>query len=135
MRFRTSALAAAVLSAAACGGGDSGPAGGPGPGGGINEPSGTPVQAANVSVENNYFSPNSVLVRTGGTVTWTWNGSGHSVTSDGSPGFSPNAPVSNAPHTLGPVTFPDPGSYQYYCQVHGSPGYGDQGMKGAVTVR
>jgi plastocyanin len=99
-------------------------------------PSGNPVQAATVDVQDNYFSPASVLIVAGGTVTWNWVGSGHSVTSNGSPAFSPNAPVSNAPKTLGPVTFSTAGTYQYYCTVHGVPGaYGGGSMTGTVFVQ
>lgn len=99
-------------------------------------PAGNPVQAASVEVDNNFFSPQTVLVAVGGTVTWTWVGSGHSVTSAGSPSFSPNAPISNAPNTLGPVTFSTAGTYQYYCLVHGVGGvYGGGSMTGAVYVQ
>lgn len=99
-------------------------------------PSGNPVQAATVDVQDNFFSPQTVLIAVGGTVTWTWVGSGHSVTSTGSPAFSPNAPISNAPHTLGPVTFSTAGTYQYYCTVHGVPGvYSSGSMTGTVFVQ
>ena len=98
-------------------------------------PAGNPVASATVEVQNNLFSPASVSLSAGGTVTWTWVGSGHSVTSDGAPGFSPTAPVSNAPHTLGPITFSQAGTYQYYCSVHGtSSGYGG-GMLGTIFVQ
>jgi len=99
-------------------------------------PSGNPVAAAAVDVQDNFFSPQTVLITVGGTVTWTWVGSGHSVTSTGSPSFSPNAPISNAPHSLGPVTFSTAGTYQYYCLVHGVPGvYGGGSMTGTVYVQ
>jgi len=96
-------------------------------------PGGTPVQAANVDVANDFFSPNAVLLATGGTVTWTWTGNnGHSVTSND---FSPNAPVSYPPKTL-QVTFNTNGDYNYFCSVHGVAGYGTSGsMIGAVFVR
>ena len=99
-------------------------------------PGGTPVASAAVDVGNNYYSPNSVLLSAGGTVTWTWIGNGHSVTSTGSQTFSPNAPVSNVPHTL-VVTFPATGDYNYFCTVHGgsSDPYSSGGMVGAIFVR
>jgi plastocyanin len=100
------------------------------------EPIGNPVAAATVEVRDNVYVPNNPLISAGGTVTWTWIGNGHSVTSDGSPSFSPNAPVSNAPHTLGPVVFATAGTYSFHCSVHGVAGlYGTGTMTGAVFVR
>jgi plastocyanin len=96
------------------------------------------VQSASVAVYSNYFSPETVLLAAGGQVTWTWVGSGHSVTSTGSPGFSPNAPVSAAGFTLGPVTFAAAGDYHYLCTVHGnaSDAYsGASPMVGTIQVR
>lgn len=100
-------------------------------------PSGNPVDAATVLVDDNFFSPNAVLLSAGGNVTWNWIGrNGHSVTSDGSPSFSPNAPVSAVNTTLGPIIFATAGSYNYYCTVHGIAGYGGTGdMKGTIFVR
>ena len=93
------------------------------------------MSTASVDVGNNFFDPNSVLLAAGGTVTWTWIGSGHSVTSSGSPSFSPNAPVSNPPKTL-VVTFATAGDYQYFCTVHGVPGvYTSGSMVGTIFVR
>jgi plastocyanin len=100
-------------------------------------PAPNPVESATVDVYNNYFSPATVLLAVGGMVTWNWVGSGHSVTSSGSPAFSPNAPVSNSPHTL-VVTFGAAGDYQYYCTVHGSssdPYNGASPMTGVIQVR
>ena len=100
------------------------------------QPIGVPAQAVSVSVQDNFFIPASALVAVNGTVTWTWVGNGHSVTSDGSPTFSPNAPISNAPTTLGPIVFSTLGTYSYHCTVHGVPGvYGSGQMTGAVFVR
>lgn len=124
-------VASLLLSAAACGGST--------PTGTSNtppDPGGTPAQAATIQLQDNYYSPSTVLIAAGGTVTWDWVGSGHSVTSDGSPSFTPNAPVSFAPHTLGPVVFASAGTYSFHCSVHGVPGvYGSGQMTGAVFVR
>lgn len=98
-------------------------------------PAGNPVAAASVDVVNNAFSPTSVLISAGGSVTWSWVGSGHSVTSDGQPSFSPNAPISNSPFTLGPVVFANAGTYQYYCSAHGGAGGYGGGMLGSVFVQ
>lgn len=101
-----------------------------------NLPGGTPAQTATISVQNNIFSPVAVKIAPGGTVTWNWVGSGHSVVSFGTPSFSPNAPVRDAPFTLGPVTFATVGDYQFFCTVHGAGGvYNGGSMAGVVFVR
>lgn len=127
-------LGSALLAAAACGGYTTNNNGNnnPNPPG---LPGGTPVLAASVTVDDNLYSPNSVLLAVGGEVTWNWIGNGHSVTSSGSPTFSPNAPVQNAPNTL-LVTFSTVGDYRYFCTVHGQPNYYSSGdMVGAIFVR
>lgn len=124
-----------MLLPAACGGGKSSSTGPTDTGYPQQPPAGNPVTTATVQVTNNAFSPASVSLSSGGSVTWTWVGSGHSVTSDGQPSFTPNAPVVSAPYTLGPVVFASPGTYQYYCTVHGvSGGYGG-GMLGTIFVQ
>lgn len=101
-----------------------------------NVPGGASAQAATFSVENNLFNPVAVKIAPGGTVTWNWVGSGHSVTSFGTPSFAPSSPVSDSPHTLGPVTFATVGDYQFFCTVHGAGGvYGGGSMAGVVFVR
>lgn len=126
-------LAGAVLALAACGsitGSRTGTSNIP------QEPGGTPVQAATVEVQDNYYNPSNPLIAVGGTVTWTWIGNGHSVTSDGTPAFTPNTPISNAPRTLGPVVFATAGTYSFHCTAHGVAGsYGTGTMTGAVFVR
>ena len=115
----------------ACGGSD-------GPTGTSNtptDPGGTPAASATIQVMNDFYSPSTVLISTGGRVTWNWVGSGHSVTPDGSPTFSPGAPISNPPKTL-EVVFASAGTYSFHCTAHGVPGvYGGGTMTGAVFVR
>ncbi|NOT09130.1 MAG: hypothetical protein HOP28_13100 [Gemmatimonadales bacterium] len=117
MQVKKSSFVAALAAVSlACGGGGTGdPAGPPPP-----PPPGPPVSTATVGVYNDYFFPNSVNLTVGGSVTWNWVGSGHSVTSAGNPGFSPGATISNAPRTLGPVIFATAGTYSYYCTEHGA---------------
>jgi plastocyanin len=140
MRNPTLLGGVALVLLAACGGGTTSPGGGYGGGnngGSLPQiPSGSPAPSATINVVNNAFQANSVLIQVGGTVTWTWVGSGHSVTSSGTPSFAPSAPVSNAGTVLGPVVFAATGDYQYYCSVHGgtSGGY-VTGMSGVVYVR
>ena len=98
-------------------------------------PTGTPAPTANVEVRNGYFNPANPLIAVGGTVTWTWIDSGHSVTSFGSPSFSPNAPISNKPHTLGPVVFPTAGTYTFYCSAHATPRVYGSGTETGAGLR
>ena len=106
-----------------CGGAGTTPSGQNGPSQYPQQPpAGNPVASASVDVLNNAFSPASVSLTAGGTVTWTWVGSGHSVTSDGQPSFSPTAPVSNAPRTLGPVVFSTAGQYNTTARSTAGPG-------------
>lgn len=132
-------LAGALAASAACSSGEATDDSGNPPGNNQNPPTnpgGTPAPTASVNVDDNLFSPNSVLLAVGGTVTWTWGGNnGHSVTPDGSTSFSPVAGVSYPPKTL-LVTFPTTGDYHYFCTVHGVAGYYSTGdMVGAVYVR
>jgi len=79
---------------------------------------------ATLSVVDNAFSPNAVTVTTGSTVTWEWQGSNqHSVT------FSagPSSPVQSTGTFQ--RTFDQPGTYSYFCSVHGA-----AVMSGTVTV-
>lgn len=96
---------------------------------------------------SNTFSPQSVTIRAGGTVTWNFQGSGfnHTVTS-GTPGApdgkfcngttTPSVTICGAASTnpatntgTYTVTFATAGSNPYYCRPHGS-----MGMTGTVTV-
>ena len=77
------------------------------------------------------FNPAFVSIEQGDTVQWIWDDDTHSTTS-GSPG-SPsgfwNSGVLNDGATFMHV-FPDPGTFPYYCSVHG----GCCGMIGTVYV-
>lgn len=98
--------------------------------------SGAPAGAADQTVQanaQNQFSPSSVTIDAGDTVTWQWAGGfGHTVTSS-SANWSKDT-------TLGPGTSPGPlttsqifdkaGVYTYVCKTHGS-----AGMKGTVVVQ
>ena len=127
-----SRLCAALLVLQAACGSSSGYTTNPG-GGGYSDP----VQAATISVDNPYnFTPSTVTVVKGGTVTWNWTGANHNVTSVLSPSFSPGSGTHDAPYTFGPVTFATAGSYRFICSVHGSvSGSNVSGMNGTVTVQ
>ena len=109
------------LTVAGCGG-DSATNGDGGNGGNGNGSTGM------VTVSNNFFSPASIQVSPGATVTWTWSGgtNGHNVT------FANNAITSsnNQSQTSGTYATAMPttaGAYNYECTNHA-------GMDGTVTV-
>jgi plastocyanin len=89
------------------------------------------VEVRLLSSGGNRFEPANVTVAVGTTVTWTWVGGFHDVTSAGNPGFSGSgAPV--APPRSFSHTFSAPGTYLYFCSVHGSP---TAGMRGTIVVQ
>jgi len=96
-----------------------------------------PVATVQVSVDNPYtFTPSTVTVVKGGTVTWNWTGANHNVTSVLSPSFSPSSGTHDAPWTFGPVTFNTAGTYRFICSIHGSvSGSNVSGMNGTVIVQ
>jgi plastocyanin len=82
-----------------------------------------------VTVQDNAFSPSSLTVAVGQTVTWTWAGStAHNVTWDsGSPTASPTQSSGTYERT-----FAQAGTFAYHCTIHGGPG---TGMHGTITVQ
>jgi plastocyanin len=92
-----------------------------------------PPLTTTVQVLDNQFSPKDVTILVGQTVTWVWGegASAHNVApTDGLVPSRSGEPVA-APHQY-VYTFPAPGVYNYYCEVHGTPG--GLGMVGSVTV-
>jgi plastocyanin len=87
---------------------------------------------SDITVVNDQFQPASLTVSAGTTVTWTWGPGAvqHNVNPVASEPARSGDPV-NAPASY-QFTFNTPGTYQYYCQVHGSPTFG---MRGTVTVQ
>jgi plastocyanin len=79
---------------------------------------------------SNTFTPSTVTVFQGETVTWNNTGGFHNVKFDDGSYTQPASPQS-APWTVS-RTFTTPGSFRYYCQVHGGPG--GVGMSGIVNV-
>jgi plastocyanin len=92
-------------------------------------PPGVTVQV----LANNTFSPATVTIAPGVSVTWEWaEGVGqHNVAPDG------EEPATSGVLTDGPFTytytFNTPGTYAYYCIAHGAPG--GVGMSGTVVVQ
>jgi plastocyanin len=79
-------------------------------------------KTAAVTLANKAFSPSSVTIAVGGTVTWTNNDGAHNVTANGGAFKSPT--FSSGTFKF---TFTKAGTYPYNCTLHG-------GMNGTVTV-
>lgn len=94
-------------------------------------------QSADVTVVDSDYQPREVTVDTGGTVTWTQVGSlPHSVTADDG-SFDSHPECGGTGDCMGTGdtfahTFAEPGTYAYYCRIHGGPG--GVGMSGTVVV-
>lgn len=98
----------------------------------------TSTGTATVQLMNSQFQPSTITVAAGTTVTFEWNdGATQHTLFPEPPGTIPSdqAPAA-APHTYS-VTFTAPGTYRYYCSIHGGPGTGGipTGMSGAVIVQ
>ena len=103
------------------------------------------ASAANFVVTANpnlTFSPSSITINAGDTVTFRNGGGFHNVVSDpgsvtsfrcasGCDGAGGNGNLSSAAWSA-TVTFPTAGTIGYFCQAHGSPG--GVGMAGRITV-
>ncbi len=91
-----------------------------------------PPPSSDVTVVDFAFQPTSLTVPAGTTVTWTWGPAAtvHNVTPV-APATQPGASGNHAaPHTY-QFTFDTPGTYNYYCTLHGSP---TSGMRGVIIV-
>ncbi len=88
-----------------------------------------------VSVGDNFYSPPTVTISVGDSVTWTNNGQApHTVTADnGSFDSSPSCPdnfdTCMQPGDTYSHTFNTAGTFGYFCKVHG------QSMSGTVVVQ
>ena len=128
--LRFTGLALMALLAASCGSDDSNDApddGGDGGGGGGGG-------ASTVTVSNNSFSPASLTVAAGTTVTWSWTSSAvnHNVNGDDGENPPSSGAATNGPHTY-EFAFGQPGTFRYYCSVHGGPD--GSGMSGTIIVQ
>jgi len=90
-----------------------------------------PIEIQLRSDGGNRFEPANVTIPVGTTVTWTWVGGIHDVTSGGSPAFSGSGNPTGAPHSFS-QTFNAAGTYLYFCTVHGTL---TAGMHGTIEVR
>lgn len=91
-------------------------------------------QTSTINAIDNNFGPQTVTVKAGTKVTWTNSGKNvHNIKPKGDPkattwgvgdaGFGPGAQYSRV--------FDRPGTYVYYCSIHGTP---KAGMFGTITV-
>ena len=92
---------------------------------------------ATFRVVDNEFQPQDITLKAGGTATFTWgtNSGSHNVTAV-APNTAPASPNPPPPATHRfpfsfSASFPTPGSYAFFCGVHGAPG---TGMHGTLTV-
>ncbi len=78
-----------------------------------------------VTVGNNFFSPTTLTVPVGTTVTWVWNpgGTDHNVT------FADGAHSPTQASGTWPRTFTAAGTYAFHCTIHGA-----ALMSGTITV-
>jgi plastocyanin len=130
---RFTALALAIALGASCGSdsdsppddGDNGDGGDGGDGGNTD---------FTISVQNNNFSPTSLTVPLGATVTWNWatGAAGHNVVGDDGSHPPSSGGLVNAPRSYA-FTFTTAGTFRYYCQAHGSPG--GSGMAGTIIAQ
>ena len=92
-----------------------------------------PALAANQTVTatpSNQFTPRNVEVNQGEMVTWNNGGGVHNVHFDDNSFDMPASPSSTAWSVN--RTFNTPGTFRYYCELHGGPN--GSGMAGAVYV-
>ncbi|MGW1623714.1 cupredoxin domain-containing protein [Streptomyces sp. NPDC002172] len=76
-----------------------------------------PVTGDAVAIQNFAFSPATLKVKAGTTVTWTnQDTDAHTVTSNGSGG--PLRSAALATHGTYSYTFTEPGTYAYLCTIH-----------------
>jgi plastocyanin len=75
----------------------------------------------------NSFSPATVTIQAGQSVTWSWVSGFHSVVSDSTPkAFADSAQQASGQFT---VKFPTAGSFPYHCGIHGAM------MTGTIVVQ
>ncbi|MEA2603677.1 MAG: hypothetical protein QOF89_4669 [Acidobacteriota bacterium] len=101
----------------------------PEPRGGDPAPVGCAGVEAKITISGTSFNPATVTVDPGQPVCWTWSGNTeHTVKADNGD-FTTGNPSNKGNFQ---TTFATPGTYGYYCQVHGSL---TGGMRGKIIVR
>lgn len=96
--------------------------------------SGVVTPAANaITVMSNKFVPPSLTIKAGETVTWTWQGGSHTVTS-GTNCTADAVYTSGLQSTSGAKfahTYPTAGTFEFFCEPHCA----SSGMKGTIIVQ
>ena len=142
-RFARAATPAAALLiiAGACGGGGGGGPASPPPNGGTGGNTGGTggSTSADITVQNNQFSPSATTVAPGTNVTWTWNsctgdGYGGQLCTDHSIVFDDGVRPGSGAQSSGSFSsqFATAGTYGYHCSIHGT---ATSGMHGTITVQ
>jgi len=125
MRHTPWVVAAALVTVAACGGATAP--------GGVGHPVGDVLVGNNFfrSAHNGTTNPAVDTIAAGDSITWTWNAAGsHSIQSTGLvPEIFRNSVVMAGANDTYTVTFRNPGTYSYQCQVHGA------AMTGRIVVQ
>jgi plastocyanin len=99
--------------------------------GSSTSPGGSGPGPNQVFLQNIAFNPSTRTVSAGTTVQWVnHDGFTHTVTYDSGPGTAFDSNLSGG--TSFSVTFATPGTIQYHCKIHGSPG---AGMHGTIVVQ
>ena len=86
-----------------------------------------------VGGSSNQFTPSSLTIKVGDTVTWTWEGGAHTVTSGAnctSDGMFGTDGIQSAVGSTFTHTFTTAGTFEYFCVPHCS-----LGMKGTIVVK
>ena len=127
MNRMTLSVGIALMAAlAGCGGADSGMSPGTN-----NNPTGVNTVSL---LDNNSFSPSTLTVTAGTTVTWKWpqcTDGGYSTCATHSVTFDDGSNVASSTQSQGQFTrtFATPGTYKYHCSIHGT------SMSGQVVVQ
>jgi plastocyanin len=122
MKLQPHAMIVVTALVAACGGDVTGYSGG----GNNNNP--PPPSNTVRAVSSLQFTPSSITVAAGSTVTFAFESVAHDVFFDNAPAGAPaniSTPTANTSVTR---TFPTPGRYVYNCHIH-------PGMSGVVIVQ
>ena len=86
------------------------------------------LSAATVQISNFQFTPKTLSVKVGTSVTWINKEGVHTVTADNGAFVSDNLTAGKSFN----FTFKKPGTYRYHCTFHGSAGGGE--MSGVIRV-
>ena len=82
-----------------------------------------------VNVSNDVFTPSTITITLGDTVTWKWISGAHTTTSDSTTGMNTwDSPI-DVNHQIFSFVITSPGLHAYHCKFHES-----LGMTGTINV-